>query len=141
MRKHTIAALAAPAVILLALACGGTPEENSAGATQNDTPAGTNTLASAAPAKSAAPAGPIIAFKDGTYEVGTAAGQVKPGKYKTTVPADSRGCYWERQKALGGGLADVIANDNVPAGAPTVVVIAATDKGFKSERCGEWKLS
>lgn len=124
-------------VALFALACGS--PTNSGGGTQIEGVGPTGAAASAAPeVKSTAP---FVAFKDGQYEVGNGPGQVKPGKYKTTVPNDSIGCYWERQKDFEGNFNSILANDNVAGGSPAVVTIKSTDKGFKSERCGEWKLS
>lgn len=38
--------------------------------------------------------------------------------------------------AFTGSFSDIIANDN--AADTTVVTIAASDKGFKSSRCGTW---
>lgn len=90
------------------------------------------------PATSAAPAGPKTSFGDGTWEIGTAAGLVAPGKYRTTVPQDSFNCYWERLKGTSGSFDDIIANDNVSPGTPTVVTIGATDAAFKSRGCGTW---
>ena len=34
-------------------------------------------------------------MEEGTYEIGVDA---QPGRYKTTVPQNSSGCYWERTK-------------------------------------------
>jgi hypothetical protein len=84
------------------------------------------------------PAGPLTSFADGTWEVGAGAGQVAPGKYKTTVPNDSWGCYWERLRGTGGSFDEIIANGNGAKNTPVLVTIAATDKAFKSERCGTW---
>lgn len=128
----------------LSIACGSTGGgSNNGGGTQTDTGGSTAAGAAAtkAPSSAAAPAGPFVAFKDGTYEVGTTAGKVKPGTYKTTVPADSSGCYWERLKGMSGGMDDIIANDNINAGVPGIVAIKASDKGFTTHGCGEWKLS
>lgn len=91
-----------------------------------------------APATPAPPAGPKTSFADGTWEVGAGAGQVAPGKYKTTVPDDSWGCYWERLRGTGGSFDEIITNGNAEKNTPVVVTIAAGDKAFKSERCGTW---
>lgn len=119
--KTLIAALAAP-LIALTIACSTTTTP--AGPQQRQE-AGTVTAVAVA-----APTGPVTVFADGDYEVGTGAGQVPPGKYRTTAAADSFGCYWARLKGLGGGIADIAANGNVTAGAPAIVVIAAADKAF-----------
>lgn len=101
------------------------------------------TTASAAPTSrpptSAAPAGPKTSFGDGTWEVGATAGLIAPGKYRTTVPASSFNCYWERLKGTSGGFDDILANDNHEAGTQAIVTIAATDAAFKSRGCGTWQ--
>jgi hypothetical protein len=86
-----------------------------------------------APPGTKAPAANTIV--DGDWEVGT---EVKPGTYKTTVPADSFGCYWERLKGFDGSFDSIIDNGNVDAGKTARVTIKATDKGFHAERCGTW---
>lgn len=59
---------------------------------------------------------------------------IPPGTYRSAGGSE---CYWERLSGFGGTLEEIIANDN--AVGPTIVTIAATDKGFDSERCGVWK--
>lgn len=133
--KKTAIALAATALVV-GLACSGPSKDDAK--TPNAGPQQISTDTPTTPT-SAPPAGPIAAFADGTYEVGAGAGLVAPGKYKTTVPADSFGCYWERLKGLSGQLGDIIANGTADKGAPVIVTIAATDKGFKTTGCGTWK--
>ena len=124
-------ALAAVVALAGALACG-------AGGDRKDEPdAGPQAVASA-PAAVTAPDGAVTAFADGTYEVGSAAGQVPPGKYKATAPANSSGCYWARLKGTGGTAEEVVANGLGTPGAPVVVTIAATDKAFETKGCGTW---
>jgi hypothetical protein len=86
----------------------------------------------------ATPAGPVTAFADGTYEIGIGPGLVPPGKYKGVVPADSFGCYWERQNSTGGGFDAIITNGVAGKGEPIIVTIAPSDKGFKTSGCGTW---
>lgn len=62
-----------------------------------------------APAAASAAGGALTSFSDGTYEVGTAAGQIPPGKYKT--PGGGGTCYWSRLKHNDGALGDIIANN------------------------------
>lgn len=113
----------------LACASGGT-------ATSGKPPAAaTGAAAGATSAAPATPAGPATSFEDGTYEVGK---DILPGTYAATVPADSFGCYWERQKDLTGSFESIISNDNGKPGAHMKVTIATTDKGFKSQGCGTW---
>lgn len=69
---------------------------------------------------------------EGTYEVGK---DVKAGRYKTTVPADSFNCYWERSKDDSGD--SIIANDNANPGARVSVTIK-NGEFFKSNGCGDW---
>jgi len=126
----------ATAALILGLACTGSPDKDES--TPNAGPQQIGSETSAA-ASSAPPAGPITAFADGTYQIGTGAGLVPPGTYKTTVPTDSFGCYWERLKDLSGGFEAIIANENHGKGEPVIVTIAPTDKGFKTQGCGTWK--
>lgn len=129
--RVAVAVLAAPLAAFI-LACGASPSSSSGNAGPQDP--GTTV---AAEAEAAAPTGPVTAFADGTYEVGTAAGQVPPGKYKTTA---GELCYWSRLRNLSGDD-DIIASDLVKEGAPVIVTILASDKGFKTERCGTWRKS
>lgn len=77
---------------------------------------------------------PDAQFGDGTWIVGV---DIAPGTWRTE---GSEGCYWERQSEFGGsGAGAIIANDN--ARGTAVVTIKATDKGFKSSRCGTWRKS
>lgn len=92
-------------------------------------------------APTTSPAGPFVFFMDGQYEVGNSAGQVKPGKYKATVPHDSWGCYWARLKNFDGAFDGIIANGLGSADEPVIVTIKPTDKGFKTNGCGMWRLS
>jgi hypothetical protein len=101
-------------------------------------PSGVSYAPTSPPPPTVQPTGPLSQFRDGSYEIGTAAGQIPPGKYKTIVPSDSRNCYWERQKGLSGTLDDITANDNLKPGSPVIVQITTADKGFKTFGCGEW---
>lgn len=113
----------------LACASGGT-------ATSGRPPAAaTGAAVGATSAPPAKPAGPATSFGDGTYEVGK---DILPGTYAATVPTDSFGCYWEREKDLTGSFESIISNGNGTSGAHMKVTIAATDKGFKSQGCGTW---
>lgn len=94
--------------------------------------------ASPTTAKPTTKPGAATTFGDGTWEVGK---DIAPGTYKTTVPADSSNCYWEREKSLDGSFDSVITNDNVNAGGHASVTIRSTDKGFKSDGCGTWRRS
>ena len=70
-------------------------------------------------------------FSDGTHVVGQ---DVSPGTYRTRV--GSPGCYYARLAGFSGDLGDIISNENT--GAPVVVAISPTDKGFVSRGCGVW---
>jgi hypothetical protein len=76
-----------------------------------------------------APTDPLPA---GVYIVGV---DVAPGTWSATPPTGGS-CYWTRLSAFTGGTNSIIAND-LPRG-PTIVTIAATDKGFSSKGCGTW---
>lgn len=67
--------------------------------------------------------------------------EVKPGTYRTVVPADGSGCYWARLKGLSGEITDVITSDVQDAGATVTVTIKPTDKAFKVDNeCGTWTM-
>jgi hypothetical protein len=70
------------------------------------------------------------AFGEGQKIVGT---DIQAGTYRS---AGGTGCYWQRVSGFGGTLGEILANDN--AAGPTIVTIAPTDKGFSSQRCGQW---
>lgn len=67
-------------------------------------------------------------FGDGHFIVGT---DISAGTWRADSPSR---CYWARLKGFSGGMDDLIANGNHKE----IVTIAATDKGFKSHRCGTW---
>lgn len=72
---------------------------------------------------------------DGTWLVQT---DVKPGKYKTTVPRKSVGCYWARLSGTSGEFDDIITNGTETAGAQVLVTVDPSDKAFETKRCGSW---
>ncbi len=69
-------------------------------------------------------------FGDGIFIVGT---DIEAGKYKNTA---SDGCYYSRLRGFGGTISDIISNENTDD--QVIVTISASDKGFKSSRCGTW---
>lgn len=69
-------------------------------------------------------------FSDGIFIVNT---DITAGTYRST---GGNGCYYSRLKGFGGTLSDIISNENTDTSA--IITIAATDKGFKSVRCGTW---
>lgn len=81
------------------------------------------------------PAGPATRFGDGTWQVGK---DIAAGTYSTTVPGDTFACYWARQKSATGDLSDIIANDNVPAGAHATFTVKRSDVFVTSTGCGTW---
>lgn len=133
--RHKPTITLAVAVLVVGLACSGAPKQEDTSSKAGPQQIDTATPTTPAPT---APAGPVTAFADGTYEIGAVAGQVPAGKYKTTVPPDSFGCYWERLKGLSGQFGDIIANGTSDKGAPVIVTIAPTDKGFTTRGCGTW---
>lgn len=111
MEKRLIVGLAALAG--LALACGG---------------GGGGTPSPARPTEqSTTKAAPAGGLSDGTYKVGE---DIKVGSYKTVGHGEKGdplgGCYWARLKS--DDPSDIIANNNVPAGAPGRMTVAKTDK-------------
>lgn len=97
---------------------------NAPGRTQAGGPAAAGAPAATAPRVEGA-------FGDGRHRVNA---DIQPGTYRTREPASA--CYWARLKGFGGGVDDILANDNTDGFA--VVTIAANDAGFESNRCGSW---
>lgn len=84
------------------------------------------------------PSGPVTSIGDGTFEIGTGAGQVPAGTYHTTGPdsSNSMGCYFEREKDTSGNMDSIITNDITKG--PTTVTISSTDGAFKTQGCSAW---
>jgi hypothetical protein len=82
-------------------------------------------------APSTAPKPTFVTFGNGNKIVGT---DVRAGTYRTRH--NSSGCYMARLSGFGGGLDDIIANEN--SDGPVVVTILKTDKGFVSDNCDTW---
>lgn len=139
MSRLHIALLAAG--LVLTGACAGTSTND--GKSAGGQVAGGTATAAAASSAAAKPAqkGPWTSFADGTYEVGAGDGQVAAGKYKTTVPGDSAGCYYARLKDTSGDIGSILANDLADPNQPVIVTIKASDGAFKTERCGTWVKS
>lgn len=75
-----------------------------------------------------APTGPLTAFDDGTYEVGTGPGQVAPGRYR----ASGKGCHWARLKSTDEG--DTIGTPHTGNG-PTFMTVKASDAYIHVSGC------
>lgn len=80
------------------------------------------------------PAGARKKFGPGQYRVNT---EIAPGRYYSD-PTD--GCYFERQKGLGGTLDDIITNEFIAYDAGQWIVdIKPTDLAFQTDDdCGIW---
>ena len=96
-----------------------------------DTPISATATATPKPTPTAKPTPSFASFGDGTYQVGK---DIQPGTYRTR--STSTGCYYERLKGFGGGVGDILANDNTDD--PAIVTILASDKGFEAQNCGTW---
>lgn len=70
-------------------------------------------------------------FGDGILIVNT---DILPGTYRNSGGSS---CYYARLSGFSGELNEIIANDNVKTTA--IVTISASDKGFHSSGCGNWK--
>jgi hypothetical protein len=93
---------------------------------------GAPTIEQTAPATegpTAAPSKAYLTFGDGTFIVGS---DIVAGTYRTRE--DSGACYWERLSGFSGD--DTIANELTDY--VTIVTIASSDAGFKTEDCGTW---
>lgn len=93
-------------------------------------PAPTN----AAPVKTA-PTKVAVTFGDGVWQVPE---DVKPGTYKTTVPAESWNCYYAILKDFSGSIYSIIENGNQEPGLPQIITIPKTAKGIDVGGCGTW---
>lgn len=87
------------------------------------------------PSPSPAVTGPRTTFADGIWMVGK---DVKPGRYKTTVPNDVFACHWERMRDTSGTTQSTIAEGLGEPSSHVTVTIKSTDRAFKSELCGTW---
>lgn len=87
--------------------------------------------ASAKSSPAAPPKAQFVTFGSGTLVVGK---DVQAGTYRTRH--DRSTCYFERLSGFGGTLGEIIANELT--GAPAVVTISSSDKGFKSSGCDTW---
>jgi hypothetical protein len=70
-------------------------------------------------------------IKQGTWTVGV---DIEPGTYRTTAPVAGE-CYWAIYTS-GTNKDDIIQNDIVKGGQPTVTLAAGQD--FETNRCGDW---
>ena len=92
---------------------------------------GTNTASQPAPEPAPEPA--LTTVSDGTYEVGTGAGQVSPGKYKSSGPDGGTVCYYARLRNNDGSTGDIIAN-NLSQG-PSIMIVKASDGYVQVNGC------
>jgi len=100
-----------------------------AGPVITETVAGPETTV-VAPAPAAPAAGSVI--EEGQWEVGV---DVPAGVYKVTVAlATGANCYWSITQH--GNSANIISNDIVQGGKPTVTLKKGQD--FTTQRCGTW---
>lgn len=129
-KPNILRALSATAAAALLIACGA---GNSPQGDVNATPANAPTVitlpqspgealgTAAAPSITGAVASPapaasvktVATFGDGMWQVPE---EVKPGTYKTVVPADSWNCYYEVKKNFDDELGSVLSNGNQSAG-------------------------
>lgn len=81
---------------------------------------------------------PSTAPRDGMLFVGK---DVKPGTYRTTVPADAIGCYAARLKDTDGGIDSIISNNLFEPNTQAVLTVKRTDYALEV-RCGgaRWEL-
>lgn len=70
-------------------------------------------------------------INEGTWTVGV---DVEPGTYRTKEPVTGS-CYWAIFRS-GTNKDDIVQNDIVKGGSPTVTISAGQD--FETSRCGSW---
>jgi hypothetical protein len=101
---------------------------------QKSAPATASPVQPPAPPQAPPPAAaPTI--EDGMFLVNS---DIQPGRYKTTVPAGSNGCYWARLKGTGGTFGEIIANGYKDSGQQAIVTILKSDAAFEASGCGTW---
>lgn len=83
-------------------------------------------------ASGGAPTGPLSTVGPGTYEVGTGAGQIPPGKYQSPGPT-SGNCYYARLKHNDGAVGDIIGNDLTQG--PSIMNVKASDGYVEVRGC------
>ncbi|HZD16062.1 MAG: hypothetical protein QOH09_159 [Pseudonocardiales bacterium] len=82
------------------------------------------------------PTGPLTSFGDGTYQVGTAAGDIAAGSYRSAGSTEGMPCYWARTGDLAGKVDTIIA-EGYPSG-PTTITIKNSDSAFLASGCAPW---
>ena len=77
-----------------------------------------------------------LILDNGIYFVGS---EIQPGIYRTKgVDTSLYGCNWQRLSGFGAENNNIIVNYYEDRGLPTIVEIAQSDKGFKTQGCGKW---
>lgn len=140
MRKRNIlGTLAAAAAIALTIACGaGSTPTGSPTAVPEGKPTATTILVEQSPTASASPAKvatTVTTFGDGMWQVPE---EVKPGTYKTTVPADSFNCYYAVLKNFDSELDSILSNGNQGPGKQVIMSVTKAAKGVDVTGCGTW---
>ena len=129
------ACAAAAAAFLLACGTGTTPDGD--GTTPQ--PSGPTTVVApqGSPAASTkpTPASTLVTFGDGVWRVPQ---EVKPGTYRTIVPADSWNCYHAVLRNFDSKLDSIIDNGNQEPGLPQIMTIPKTAQGVEASGCGIW---
>lgn len=151
-KRNALYTLGAAAAAALLAACGGTTSPQG---DVNATPANAPTVitvpqspgealgTAAAPSIAGAVASPapaasvktVATFGDGMWQVPE---EVKPGTYKTVVPADSWNCYYEVKKNFDDEMGSILSNGNMSAGKQVIISIPKTAKGVEVSGCGTW---
>jgi hypothetical protein len=134
-----LAGAATVAALLIACGTGTTPEGSPTAQPQGQpttiTLPQTTLTESPAASKSATPVKTVATFGDGMWQVPE---EVKPGTYKTTVPADSWNCYYEVNKGFTGELGSILTNGNQDGDKQVIMVVPKTAKGVEVSGCGTW---
>lgn len=81
-------------------------------------------------------------FPDGDFFVGAQVGEMPPGTYRSSVPGDSFGCYWEaRRRVPKGPAGNIIENDLADAGTVVIVNVLKGWYVFHTSGCGVWEAA
>lgn len=76
---------------------------------------------------------------DGTFAVGTSAGDWPPGTWKTNgaVGGSAGNCYWATLSDLSGSDNSIIANDDITG--PTIITVGPGVAGVQVSGCDSWQ--
>jgi len=129
MKKEVKLLFAGAVTLIVAGTCGACVSNAKGGSAPSTEPV----QASGSPAPKSTKA-KVVSFKGGTWTVGV---DIPPGTYRVTKAiGEGAQCYWQITKSGSNGQ-DIIANDIVDGGRPTITIKKGQDIEVASD-CGRW---